>query len=268
MIPLDVERLRRSGARRSHIGRSLQVHDQTASTNDLAHEAAGEANSPPAGHVIVAEHQTSGRGQRGRTWTAPARSALLFSIVVNPPPTLDSPSFLTAWAAVGIAWILRELGLPAVIKWPNDVLVEDRKISGILVERRLATVVGAGLNVSVRPEDFPTDVRLPATSIEMELGRPVDRTEILQQLLDQLDRLYADALDRGLEPLWQQWTELSQRQIGQWVRIVRTAGDDSGRLLDLRPDRGATLLRGDGETIIILPESILRVEHEEPETTS
>lgn len=260
MKPLDTKRLLDRADERRAIGRSFDVHQQAASTNDLAHHA-GESPSPRAsGHVIVAEHQTAGRGQRGRTWSAPPRSALLFSILLEPPTLVASPPFLTAWGAIGLAWTLRDLGLAARIKWPNDVLIDHRKIAGILVERRQATVVGIGLNVSVQSEEFPADLRLPATSVEIELGRPVDRTDLFNQLLDQLDALYTDALVRGLEPLWQQWTELAQDFRGEGVRVLLNEGQKIGKLLDLRPDRGARLILPDGKEESIPSELILRVE--------
>jgi BirA family biotin operon repressor/biotin-[acetyl-CoA-carboxylase] ligase len=260
MTPLDQKRLLDRARRRQSIGRSVDIHQQAASTNDLAHQAGESSQPPPSGHIIIAEHQTAGRGQRGRTWSAPPRSALLFSVLLDPPPILASPPFLTAWGAIGMAWTLRDWGLPARIKWPNDVLIDDRKVSGILVERRQATIVGIGVNVSVRPEDFPADLRLPATSIEIELGRPVDRTDIFNQLLDQLDALYTDTLARGLEPLWRQWTELAQDFRGDAVRVLLNEGQKIGKLIDVRPDRGARLILPDGQEESIPPELILRVE--------
>ncbi len=260
MMPLDTKRLLDRASRRRAIGQSFDIHQQAASTNDLAHQAGESSQPPPSGHIILAEHQTAGRGQRGRTWSAPPRSALLFSILLEPPPLLSSPPFLTAWGAIGIAWTIRDLGLPARIKWPNDVLIDDRKVSGILVERRQATIVGIGLNVSVRPEDFPDDLRLPATSIEIELGRPIDRTDLFNQILDQLDALYTDALARGLEPLWQQWTELALDFRGEGVRILLHDGQQIGKLIDLRPDRGARIILPDGLEQSIPPELILRIE--------
>lgn len=264
MMPLDVDRLRRLADKRSIIGRTFDHRLQTESTSDLAHAAWETASpalpTPAVGHVFVAESQTAGRGQRGRSWSAPAGSALLFSILLDPPQAHSAPSFITAWAAVGVAWTLRELGLLAVIKWPNDLLIDERKICGILVERRRATVVGIGLNVSIRPDQFPSDLRLPATSIQTELGRPIDRAELLDRLLDQLDTLYLDATHRGLEPLWQQWTELSQNLIGQNVRVTLSQGESIGTLLDLRPDRGARLRTIDGPEISFPSETIWRID--------
>jgi BirA family biotin operon repressor/biotin-[acetyl-CoA-carboxylase] ligase len=268
MTPLDRPRLLARSARRRWIGRSLDIREQAASTNDLAHAAAESASPPESGHVIIAEHQSAGRGQRGRVWSAPPGSALLFSVLLEPPSELSAPAFLTGWAAIAAAWTLRSLGLPAVIKWPNDLLVEDRKIAGILVERRQATVVGMGLNVSIQPHEFPSDVRIPATSVEIELGRPIDRSDLFNQILDQLDHIFAEALERGLEPIWRQWTELSQDLVGRPVRVTLSAGELTGELIDLRPDRGARLLLPSGLTHPIPPEQIIRVDRHPKQTTS
>src|SRR6516165_10834563 len=133
--------------------------DTVVSTNTVALELAND----PANHgvVILAREQTAGRGQYGRSWLAPAGSSLLLSILLFPPPALRRPPLLTAWAAVSVCDLCHQLtGLPARIKWPNDVLIEGRKVCGILIEQRstgvdsFASVVGIGLNVTQNAGDF------------------------------------------------------------------------------------------------------------------
>ncbi len=160
------------------LGRRIVVWNRVTSTNDLAARAGASRSND--GLVILAEEQTSGRGRRGRTWTAPPRSSILMSVVLFPPPQLmpgDSSgasgrAWLTALGALATAEVVCSwTGQKARIKWPNDVRVEGRKIAGILVERALApstappfprqpaeaawgAVIGIGLNANLSREDF------------------------------------------------------------------------------------------------------------------
>lgn len=238
--PLNAERLATSGAGRQHIGRRVQVVFSTASTNDLAHEwAAKEKNG---GLAIFAEHQTAGRGRMGRQWGAPPGSSLLFSLVLSPPQCLAGPSFLVAWSAAAIADQLRQqFGLDVRLKWPNDLLIGGRKLGGILLERRAATVIGIGLNIHTAPNQFPAELRLPATSLWIELGRRIDRTSLAIELLDRLDVDYVEATRLGTEPAYSRWTSHLEDILGQQV-IARTAERAyQGILLKLHPESGATL---------------------------
>ncbi len=150
----------------------------TGSTNDDARQLASAG--APHGTLVTASEQTSGRGRQGRAWTAPAGRALLCSLVVREPPRLLS---LAAGAAVA-----EVAGADALLKWPNDVLLSARKVAGILVEGRPAerwAVLGMGVNVAVRDEDFPSELRGRAGS----LGRSPEQVEpVLAELLAALTR--------------------------------------------------------------------------------
>ncbi len=178
------------------IGRRIAIWSRVQSTNDLAARAGASAANH--GLVVLAEEQLSGRGRLGRSWVSPARSSVLMSVLLFPPPQLagaDPESafgcpWLTALGAVATAevvatWTSRQ----ATIKWPNDVRIGGRKIAGILVERVLAprafasapelaigamsrggVVIGIGLNANVEHDDFPADLRPKATSIQIERG--------------------------------------------------------------------------------------------------
>src|SRR5947209_4329638 len=135
------------------LGRRVLVFDRLASTSTLAAElAADPAND---GVAVLADEQTAGRGQHGRTWTAPPRSGVLLSLLLFPPNELRRPAVLTAWAAVAVCETVRRVtGVPARIKWPNDVLLRGRKVCGILIEQGRGTVVGVGLNVLQTAEEL------------------------------------------------------------------------------------------------------------------
>ena len=170
----------------------------TGSTNaDLAALAGqGEAD----GLVLVADEQTAGRGRLGRTWTAPAGSALTFSVLVRPSVPPAGLGWLPLVSGLAVVEALRELtGLPATLKWPNDVLVGPRKLGGILTERvggTDAVVVGIGVNVAMTAEQLPVPT---ATSLLLELaGAAVpSSTELLDALLDRLGARYRAWEDGG-----------------------------------------------------------------------
>ncbi|WP_297735584.1 biotin--[acetyl-CoA-carboxylase] ligase [Nocardioides sp.] len=170
-------------------GWRLEIIESTPSTNALVADRAraGEEH----GLVVAAEHQTQGRGRLGRVWEAPARTSLTFSVLMRPDvPANDWPwlPLLTGYAVqAALADRLPDISL----KWPNDVLVEECKVAGILVERietptGPAAVVGIGINVAQTLDELPVAL---ATSVELETGEPVDRTDLLGQVLGSLHGL-------------------------------------------------------------------------------
>lgn len=160
-------------------------------------------SSQPEGAVAVADEQTAGRGRMGRRWEAPAGSSILVSVLLRPPPERRAAE-LTLVAGVATAVVVeRATGLAAQIKWPNDVMVNRRKVAGVLAETRDgAVIVGIGVNVNQTREQLPADVRQPAGSLRTIDGREHDRAAILADLLAWLDRLYADWLEDGLAAVY------------------------------------------------------------------
>jgi BirA family biotin operon repressor/biotin-[acetyl-CoA-carboxylase] ligase len=150
------------------------------------------AADAPEGAVVAAGEQTAGRGRLGRVWHAAPGTSLLFSI--NLRPTVETPRLPELSIVAGIASaeaIRQSTGLLADVKLPNDLLVGGRKLAGMLAEAREDRIVlGIGINVNVAADDLPTDVDLPATSLLVELGRPVDRAELLAAILLELERRY------------------------------------------------------------------------------
>lgn len=153
----------------------------TDSTNDRARELA--ARCAPDGTLVTADQQIAGRGRQGRSWTAPPGRALLCSLVIRDPPPLTA-------LATGVA-VAELVGDEAQLKWPNDVLLEGRKVAGILVEGRpqeLWAVVGIGLNVALREEDFPPELQRRAGTLGLQ---PADIEPLLERLLGHLERWLA-----------------------------------------------------------------------------
>lgn len=258
MTPLNADLLRAQLSSNQLIGRQLEVLAETTSTNDICQSRAQDAAWE--GLVVFAESQRSGRGQRGSTWSAPPGSSLLFSILLFPPEKLAQPHFLTAWSALSIVEALRSAyPLETSIKWPNDLMIGGRKLCGILVEKGYGTVVGIGLNVAIRPEQFPAGLRMPATSLETELGQSVDRNQIAARILTTLDRNYHEARWQGPSGLWDRWCEYSEPISGSLVTALTRREEITGKLLALRPDRGARIARSDGTVANIPPEELVRI---------
>jgi len=231
------------------VGRRVAVWNRVASTNDLAARAA--ASLANQGLVILAEEQTAGRGSRGRTWTAPAGSAVLMSVLLFPPAPLADPAWLTALAAVAVAGVVSgATGRDARIKWPNDVRVDGRKVAGILVERGRGTVVGIGLNVNLEADDFPPGLREAATSLRRLAGRTLDRSDVVRDVIRALDALYDRAAAEGPESLHDAYRERSEH-LGRAVEVATPAGPVLGRLVDLDLRSGLVVEQDDGRSAMI-----------------
>ena len=179
------------------IGQRIIVLEQTGSTNDAILQVA-TANSNE-GLVLFAEHQTSGRGQRGNRWESVAGKGLWFSILLRPKIQISDSARLTIWAIETISDVIRtEFSLAPRIKLPNDVQVRGRKVAGVLVEMRAQekaphlAIVGIGINVNQSPEDFPSELQSKAISLAMALRRPIDRQKFAVALLRNLDLTYRE----------------------------------------------------------------------------
>ena len=162
----------------------LRVVSHTGSTN--ADVAAAAGAGVPEGLVLVAEHQSAGRGRADREWTAPPRSGLTFSVLLRPPaPTRPMWGWLPLLAGLSVATPLTRLsGLDVGLKWPNDVLVADRKVAGLLAEVvGDAVVLGVGINVSLREDELPVPA---ATSLSLAGSEVVDREPVLRAVLRDL----------------------------------------------------------------------------------
>jgi BirA family biotin operon repressor/biotin-[acetyl-CoA-carboxylase] ligase len=259
--PADIaEALAASRDRRGRFGTPLFYFPTIGSTNDLAARLA--AGGAPEGTTVAAEAQTSGRGRMGRTWFSPQGAGLYVSVVFRPDPAARGtgsaaapagpglPAMLTLAAGVALAEAVRETtGLQAEIKWPNDLVVERRKLAGILAE---ASAQGAaldyvilGFGVNVRPVTYPPDVAHRASSIEAELGRPIDRGLLLAKALENLAAC-RESLRRGeAAGVLARWRRLSPGAVGARVEWRAPAGPVTGRTAGLAED-GALLVERDG----------------------
>ena len=174
---------------------AVEIVAEAASTNALLAQRARDGGAE--GSVVVAEHQTAGRGRLDRRWETPAASGLTFSLLLRPTVSPSAWPWLPLLAGYAVDRALQTAGYASGVKWPNDVLIEGRKVAGILVERidtaqGPAAVVGVGLNVHLTPEELPVET---ATALSLEScsrGGPPDRTDVLAAVLTQILRTYAD----------------------------------------------------------------------------
>ena len=226
------------------------------STNNYARNAAQQG--APEGTVVVAETQTAGRGRRGRTWFSPAAQGIYMSIILRPVMPLPQLARIPLMAAVALAETLRAMpGLDARIKWPNDILIHNKKIAGILSEAVADmdgidyVVVGFGLNINNDPGEFPLDLRMPATSVQAEHNRPLSRVGLLQNLLHNLELRYKQLLAGDFDLILNQARDLSL-VIGQDVRLETSEGSVIGRAIDLDQDGYLLVAAPDGSVQTVM----------------
>src|SRR5580692_5172069 len=241
---LDAGALRRAVLRPGGLWRALDVTPSTGSTNaDLLARARDGA---PEGEVLAAEEQTAGRGRMGRSWRSPPRAALTFSLLLKPAPVPPARrGWLPLLAGVAVAAAVRTVaGLDARLKWPNDVLVGEAKLSGILAEAiGDAVIVGVGVNVSAGPPDL-SQKALPPTSLRALGAASVAREPLLTEILAEFERWYLAWREAGGDPdrcgLRAEYTRLSAT-IGRRLQVELPGGqllsglavgvDSDGRLV-------------------------------------
>jgi BirA family biotin operon repressor/biotin-[acetyl-CoA-carboxylase] ligase len=232
------------------IGRDIIVYKQTESTSNVLDRLA--LDGVEEGVVVFAESQTKGRGRRGRIWLSPSGAGLWFSLLLRPRWPPQAVTRITILSAVALVEALREIaGIVAEIKWPNDVLVNGRKLAGILTvmetDSDQVRFVTLGIGVNVRHIDFPPELQPIATTIEDAHGLPVRRADLAVSLLLALDRLYAQTMAGDFEPITRQWGEHSStlgKRVAIQVGSHRVEGqamalDENGSLL-VRTDNGRT----------------------------
>ena len=228
------------------IGRDIRVFERTTSTNDVIEKLARDGVKE--GAVVFAESQTKGRGRLGRKWTSPDRKGLWFSVLLRPALHPQEITQLTVVAATAL-WraIHQQTGLRPGIKWPNDILVRGRKTAGILTEltaeldRVKHVILGIGVDVNLGAGDFPSELRKLATSLKIELGRPVSRSELATAILRELDRDYARVCAGDFASVADEWEEHCTT-LGRNVAIQIGDRRIRGRAEALGED-GALLLR-------------------------
>jgi BirA family biotin operon repressor/biotin-[acetyl-CoA-carboxylase] ligase len=227
------------------LGQTIHYFEEIDSTNDRAKELADEG--AVHGEAVVAEAQRAGRGRRGRSWSSPAGRNLYVSVVLRPDLAPTRAPELTLVGALAVCDALRKAGVDAGIKWPNDVLVGERKIAGILTELSAEpdhvhwVVLGIGVNLNARQEDFPAELRDVATSVLVERGQPAPRALFTAALLATLEDWLDVHAEKGFDAIREAWRTRSVT-LGRAVRVRMGDRDVDGVAEDLDPS-GALLVR-------------------------
>jgi BirA family biotin operon repressor/biotin-[acetyl-CoA-carboxylase] ligase len=227
---------------RGRFGEPYLWSEETASTQDVLRGAGLHE-----GAVAVAEHQTAGRGREGRRWEDAAGRSLLVSVLLRPRGGLPVQQLaLVVGLAVADA-VEAATGVAATLKWPNDVLLEGRKVAGVLLEATEdAVVCGIGVNVNEAEDELPREPRGPAGSLRTATGREHDRAALLADLLARVQRRYDEWLDLGLGLFL---PELERRDALRGRRV--TVGDLSGTAAGIAPDGRLRVRSADGvETLV------------------
>ena len=252
-LPVDIaEALARAGARLGLFASRLAWYEQVPSTNDLAAVAAEQG--AVEGAVVAANTQTAGRGRMGRSWSSPAGAGVYVSAVLR--PSAQVVPLLTIAAGVAVAeGVQAATGLDPRVKWPNDVCVGPRKLAGVLAEAGSSAggvqhvVLGFGINLLTAA--YPPDVATRATSIEIELGRPVDRGLVLAECLAALADRYA-ALHRGEgHSVTSAWRTRAAESLGRVVEWDGDGGTHRGIAHDI-DESGALLVRAPAGVVRIM----------------
>jgi BirA family biotin operon repressor/biotin-[acetyl-CoA-carboxylase] ligase len=231
------------------IGKDIELLPEVASTNTLAMEMA--SNGAPEGTVVIAEMQTGGKGRRGRKWISP-KGNLYLSLILRPDIPMYKAPLITLMGAVAVASAInKQCSLEAAIKWPNDILILGRKVSGLLTEmsaeqdRIRHIVLGIGVDVNMDLGDLSPDLRELTTTLAVAVGEKINRTALLQEILRDLDHWYQAFLSNVQEVLsaWKSLNMTTGNRVtvsgsGETLEGLAQGIDNEGRLI-IRLDDGA-----------------------------
>ena len=265
LIPDEI----RWGLKSQIVGRDILTYERVTSTMDIARKMVeGGARE---GIVIFSEEQTGGRGRSGHAWVCPKFKGLLLTVVVKPRINAEHIFLITGMAAVAVAETIQDtLSLKAEIKWPNDVLINGKKVAGAVIEvikshksslrqihrgeQRYIFSLGIGINVNQEPHELPKLTKIPATSLSIEKracpefisGSSINRIELARNLLESIDKWYVALKDAHYEQILKRWRELCIT-IGQKLTLVEGDKLYHGKVIDISPGGGIILHFDDGQ---------------------
>lgn len=256
---LDVERVKahcRRNTRVREIVHEILLFDRVDSTNQIALEMA--SNGMPGGLVILAESQEKGKGRLGRKWFSPAGVNLYLSLFLRPhQPPREFPLFSLATSVALVNAVEKVTGLSPAIKWPNDLMLNDKKVAGTLLESETGggqtppLVIGIGVNVNLDPAALPAELQSTAGSLKMALGHEVDRTDLASAILEALSERIL-LLQEGKTDLLIQAMKQKCQTLGKKVRVDTPRQAFEGWAQDIEDDGGLMIRMGDGKLRKIL----------------
>ena len=208
-------------------------------------EAKKQANlGCPEGSIALSEAQTKGRGRLSRSWFSPSGKGIWLSVVLRPPFNPHDAPKCTLMAAVAVTKAIQSMtGIECGIKWPNDILYQGKKIVGILTEMNAEIdainyiVIGMGINVNIKQQDFPDELTESATSLSVVAGHTISRLSLLNAVLVELEQAYEEVVQYGFSKMLDEWRKLSVT-LGKKVNVIGSGKEFSGTAVDIDHDGG------------------------------
>lgn len=233
------------GLQTKTLGKVIHYEESVETTQKIAHTLANEG--VPEGTLVVAEEQLGGKGRLMRNWYSPKYSGIWMSLILRPKIPFHQAPQLTLLAAVAVAQAIEQTtDLKPQIKWPNDILINRKKVTGILTElqaesdRIHSVIIGMGLNVNQEKSDFPEELQEIATSLLLEGGKKVSRALVIQEVLVRLEALYEQFLVEGFSPIKHLW-ESYAISLGKEIKATTVNNTIIGKAIGIT-DEGVLLL--------------------------
>lgn len=248
----------------SIIGKKLIHFQSIGSTNDKAKELAGDSEE---GTVIVAEEQTSGRGRLGRSWSSPGRKGIYASVILKPDMEPANAAKLTLLGAAAVALALADCGIEALIKWPNDIIIDGKKAAGILTEMSSELgivnhiILGIGINVNQSVEEIPPELIDKAISLKAASGKPIQRKHLIALVLNRLDELYVQFKETGDMDHALDICRERSAVIGKDIIVIQGRKQRSGHAVSINHDGELMVRFEEGLEQVISGEVSIRTEN-------
>lgn len=234
------------------IGREIKHFETIGSTNDYAKEVASKESE---GTVIISEEQTKGKGRLGRNWHSKSGEGIWMSVILKPSITPYKAPFITLIAGASIVKALNDLGIETLIKWPNDIIINGKKICGILtelsaeIERINHIVLGIGINVKTM--DFDTEISHIATSLKKE-GYNVSRVDIVRNTLEEFEKLYIDYVENNSKEETIKICREYSAVIGKEIYAIKGDNKELVKCLDLNEEGNLVVINTQGDKCEIM----------------
>ena len=235
-----------------YIGRNIIYYDSIGSTNSIAKELAERGKEH--GTVIISEEQTMGRGRLGRNWISPKHKGIWMSIILRPDIVTENISLITLIGAAAVQKAIVKMGIKTSIKWPNDIVLNSRKVCGILTEMSGEIdhinylVMGIGINVNLEENDLPMDLKEMATSLKIESGKYMDRKLLLSNVLNIFEELYNDFVQNGNVKETMDICRKNSLLIGNEIELLNRGKVTKAKAIDIS-DSGELVVENHGGTI-------------------
>ncbi|MEH7303501.1 biotin--[acetyl-CoA-carboxylase] ligase [Neobacillus drentensis] len=230
----------RLGLTTTLMGRNIHYEESVESTQKIAHRLASE--DAPEGTIIIAEEQLAGRGRMARKWHSPKYTGIWMSMLLRPNMPLSNAPQLTLLTAVATVQAIEEMtDVIPEIKWPNDILINGKKVTGILTELQAeadqihSIIIGIGINVNQKKDDFPSELQEIATSLFIENKVSVSRAELIRSILKHFEKLYTVYLEKGFLPIKLLW-EGYAGSIGKYIKARTLTTTIEGKALGITDD--------------------------------